>query len=96
MGDVKQIRRLQTNASFAYAEPGGVPTVELGEHKEGGSFDLHPLVQYEGDTATLFFPHPDNPSFSIALKGDADAWGRLGRAAVGVQRKITGQGGDEE
>lgn len=96
MGDVKQIRRLQTSAQFEYGDgPGGVPTVVLAEHKDGGPYDLHPLTVVEGNSTTLLLPSAGNPSYSVGLRfDDTETAARVGRAILGIANK--GKGGAEE
>lgn len=89
MGDVKQIRRLQTAAAFEYADGGSsTPTVVLSEHKDGGPYDLHPLIQTDGSSSTLLLPSPQAPGYAVALRfEDPDTALRVGRAILGLANR---------
>lgn len=91
MSDVKQIRRLKTSAVFDFTASDGT-TVALAEHKDGGPYDLHPLVQRSpgSDEISLLLPDPNRAVYALILKFDKDTAGRLGRALLAIERNAGG------
>lgn len=92
MADIKKLGRLQASATVS--SEGSTIVVTLAKHEDGGSFDLHPFSQLDGDTAGIYFPAADAAGYTAAIKGDVESLGRLARAILALERKA--KGGDEE
>jgi hypothetical protein len=88
--DVKQIRRLATAGTIT--EEAGVTVIDLTKLEDGGDFSLHPITV---DGQTLLLPHPSEAAYGVGLRGDADSIGRLGRALLSMERKLTGDTDEE-
>lgn len=91
MADVKQLRRVQTAAVIE--TQAGTPVIDLTKLEDGGEFALHPLTI---DSNTLFLPHPEDAGYGVAIRGDAETLGRVGRALLSMERNANGGSDSDE